>query len=94
MEGLADAFYVPTCMYITHTAAVSRGGGRGGEGGGDKAVRQGKWKGWLMHFMFLHVFILPIRLLYPVEGGGIQSLLSSCVIWICATVQVGMVLCP
>ena len=45
MEGLADAFYVPTCMYITHTAAVSRGGGRGGEGGGDKAVRQGKWKG-------------------------------------------------
>ena len=31
MEGLAHAFYVPTCMYITHTSAVSCGG-RGGEG--------------------------------------------------------------
>ena len=29
MEGLAGAFYVPTCMYITHTSAVSCGGGGG-----------------------------------------------------------------
>ena len=32
MEGLADAFYVATCMYITLTAALSRGGGGGRRG--------------------------------------------------------------